>query len=65
MKLYRICPLCGAALDPDEKCDCKQGYDKNDKSKKKEERTNNICTFIKSNGKGCSKDFTDIRTNDL
>ena len=22
--MYRICPLCGAALDPGERCDCQQ-----------------------------------------
>lgn len=65
MKLYRICPLCGAALDPDEKCDCKQGYDKNDKSKKKEKRTNNIGAFSESNGKRCCKNTEHIRTNNL
>lgn len=24
MSYYRICPYCGAALDPGEKCDCGQ-----------------------------------------
>lgn len=24
MSYYHICPLCGAALDPGEKCDCQQ-----------------------------------------
>lgn len=23
MAYYRVCPDCGATLDPDEKCDCK------------------------------------------
>ena len=27
MSYYRTCPLCGAALDPGEKCDC-QRYDR-------------------------------------
>ena len=24
MAFYRTCPLCGAALDPGERCDCQQ-----------------------------------------
>lgn len=24
MAYYRICPYCGDALDPDEKCDCQE-----------------------------------------
>lgn len=25
MTYYRVCPFCGAHLDPDEKCDCRRG----------------------------------------
>ena len=24
MSYYRVCPLCGAALDPGERCDCNE-----------------------------------------
>ena len=24
MSYYRVCPLCGAALDPGERCDCRE-----------------------------------------
>lgn len=24
MSYYRVCPLCGAALDPGERCDCQE-----------------------------------------
>lgn len=24
-KYYRVCPYCGARLDPGEKCDCRKG----------------------------------------
>ncbi len=27
---YRICPECGAALDPGERCDCQAEADKSD-----------------------------------
>lgn len=28
MNYYRTCPICGAALDPGEKCECEQTADK-------------------------------------
>ena len=27
MSYYRVCPLCGAALDPGERCDCQDTAD--------------------------------------
>ena len=32
MAYYNTCPFCGAHLDPDEKCDCKEREEKNLKS---------------------------------
>lgn len=26
--MYRVCPLCGAALDPGEQCDCQKTDDR-------------------------------------
>jgi len=42
---YRVCPNCGAHLDPEEKCDCRNGIaDKEEVATSQPEREEeNIC----------------------
>ena len=36
---YRICPYCGAALDPGERCDCKSEAESQTPKKKRKKKT--------------------------
>ena len=41
MSYFRVCPLCGAHLDPDEKCDCTEQDTTEEKENKDDEALRN------------------------
>ena len=37
MAVYKVCPYCGAHLDPGERCDCKEQQEKRQSAAEKEQ----------------------------